>query len=123
MALDPATGDREPELAAVGLLVVQLEASHAQPAHDQLFQHMANLEHPQDAPARCAAGIDRRTGVLVLQRPFAGHTQTGGAEVVARRLFRTFGIQGGIDEARYPLVESRSVIKVQHRYASMFFGA
>lgn len=62
---------------------------------------MADLEHPQDAARKSPAGINRRTGVLVLKRPFAGHAQTRSTKVVARCLFRALSIQGGIDEARY----------------------
>ena len=78
---------------------------------------MADLEHPQDAARKSPAGIDRRTGVLVLQRPFAGHAQSGGTEVVARGLLGPLDIQGGIDKARHPLVEGGAMIEVQHHFA------
>lgn len=100
VALDPATRHREPELAAVSLLVVQFKSRHAQPAHGQVFQHMADLEHPQDATRETPAGINWRTGVLVLQRTFTGHAQTGSTKVVTRGLPGTFNIQRHIDEAR-----------------------
>lgn len=73
VALDPATCHREPELSSVGSSIVQLEARDAQPTHGQVLQHMADLEHPQDAAFDAPAGIDRCAGVRVLQRPFAGH--------------------------------------------------
>ena len=83
----------------------------------QIFQRMADLEHPQDAARKSPAGIDRRTGVLVLQRPFASHTQARSAEIVTRGLPGTFNIQRHIDEARYPLVEGGAMIEVQHHLA------
>jgi hypothetical protein len=56
--------------------------------------------HTQNAAGKSPSGIHRRTGVFVLKRSFAGDTQAGSAQIVARSLLGTLSVQSQIDEVR-----------------------
>jgi hypothetical protein len=86
MAPDPPARHREAELATLGFSGEEIKAGQAQPADGQVLQRVADLKDPQQATREVAPVVDRRVGVLVLQRALTGHAQTRCAEIVTWRL-------------------------------------
>ena len=115
MPLDATARDGKTELTAAGLLGVQVESGHAQPADGQLFEDVAHLEDAQNATRYVPARIDRCLQILVLQRALAGDAQPRRTEIVATGLVVAFGAQRGIDEHADLPMDLGAVIEVQHQ--------
>jgi hypothetical protein len=73
--LQASASRRETELIATGLAGAQIEPRCPQPLDHAVLHDMATLENAQQAPG-VTPMVDRRLGKLVLQRTFAGHSET-----------------------------------------------
>ena len=85
MTTQTTTGHRETELVTIGILGLQNEACHAQPADHHFLSTVAALEDAQQASRETLAVIDRCLGVLVLQLALARCAKTRRAQVLTRR--------------------------------------
>jgi len=76
-------------------------------------------------PEKAAPVILRRSGELELERALAGMTDTGPAEVVARRRGGVLGDERGVDSGVEDFRELRFVIEVEHQNGTSgsVFGA
>ena len=115
MPLNAAARDGKAELTAAGLLGVQIESGHAQPADGQFFEGVSHLEDAQHATGNLSTRVDRGLQILVLQRALAGNTQARRTEIVATGLVVTIGTKCSVDEHADLLMDLGTVIEIQHQ--------
>ena len=114
MALHTPVERREAEGLAVAIARAQVKPRAPQPSDHALLDHMAALEHAQHAAVRLAPMIDRRLGVLELQRTLAGDPQARGAQVGAAGLRRARLLHPGVDQRRDLAREAGRRVEVHH---------
>ena len=104
-----ALKDAEPATKSAGVITVTHDEG------DNLFESVADLEDPERSAIKAGAGITGGIRELELKRAIAGHTETGGSEIAARRDGSAFASQRRIDALVQVVGKGRARIEVEHQ--------